>query len=270
MGRHWTALSQTASIWTFSRGKLVVIRNLKRRIARRVALFVFMAVGVVPIEIRAAALDTNLLVDPGFENVDLAVGGTFGSVKLIDWTGLGSSGNGFAYNYAQNYDNRFAGFVPPDNDPASSEDFYFNGGSSGDGSIGGVYQDVDLSTGPSAAAIAHGDAQFTLYGWFSSYLTQGDFGNLKVEFFDAGGTSLGSHQVSDSDVSQWTIEVVSDLIPSTTSRARVSAFGTAVSGEPDGYIDEISFSVSGVPEPASITALAIGLTSLVARRKRRN
>ena len=41
---------------------------------------------------------------------------------------------------------------------------------------------IDLSTGPTAAAIATGEAAFQLSEFFSSYAGDGDFGNITGRF----------------------------------------------------------------------------------------
>jgi hypothetical protein len=45
----------------------------------------------------AANLDTNLVVDPSFENVDLGTTGNYNSVKLNSWSD--GTQPGFAYSY---------------------------------------------------------------------------------------------------------------------------------------------------------------------------
>ena len=243
------------------------ITNLRQRIAKTIGTILIAAGIMVPGSIRAADLGTNLVVNPSFENVDTSVAGSFGSVQILDWQGAGAAGHGFAYNYAQNYDNRVGGFVPPGNDGASGEDYYFNGGSDVDGSLEGIYQDIDVSGGATGAAIAGGQATYNLSAYFSSYLTQGDFGNVSAEFFDAGGSSLGSVAVSDDDTSQWTLAGANGPVPIDTASVRIASVGTALSGNADGYVDNVSFSI--VPEPSSSLLVGFGFAAVAAVRRRK-
>ena len=56
-----------------------------------------------------------------------------------------------------------------------------------------VHQLVDLTAGTSlsAADIDGGRGKFTLSAWFSSYLTQGDYSDLLLEFLNAAGGVVG-------------------------------------------------------------------------------
>ena len=222
------------------------ITNLRRRIAAAL-----MAAGLaVPGVASAAPLDTNLVVNPSFENVDPSVGGASGSVLILDW-----QGNGFAYAYSQDYDN--GGPL------AGGGDYYFNGGN-GDGGQP-IFQDIDVSTGASAAEIAAGTAGYDVSAFFSSYLTQGDFGNVTVRFLDAGEVELGSGTLSDSDTSTWTSETLRGAIPQQTALVRLESQGTAVAGAPDGYVDLVDFRVVHGLAALDLFLAAVVVAGLLAR-----
>jgi hypothetical protein len=201
-----------------------------------------------PAAAQAANLDTNLVINAGFENVDINTSlGGYNAVRILDWND--GSGDAFAYSHNGALDG--AGATIPDyanggiytggTAPAGTGSFYFTSNATpGDVTAPGQFsQNIDLSTGPSATLIAAGEAAVTLGANFSSYLGNRDFGTLHVDFLNAGGTSLGTAQVSDSDTSTWTRDTSAGLIPVGTATARVSVFGTPLSGGPDGYIDNV-------------------------------
>jgi hypothetical protein len=197
----------------------------------------------------AANLDTNLVINPGFENVDINTIGGIRSVKILDWT-TGTK-TGFAYSHDGSI-NGLGGVVPDyaNGGPlAGGGHFYFTSNATPapnpDISAAGQFsQDVDVSGGASGTLIATGTAAYKISGFFSSYLTNGDFGNLHIDFRNASNASLGTAVVSDNDVSTWSQNFRGGLIPVGTATVRVSVFGTALSGGPDGYIDNVDFQVS--------------------------
>lgn len=213
-------------------------------------------------QVNAAELDTDLVVNGGFENVDTNQPGINGSVRILDWSGVA----GFAYNYGQNYDN--GGPL------AGGGTYYFTPNASLPDitAPGQFFQDIDVSTGPSAAAIAAGLGQYNLSAFMSSYMDEGDFGSIHADFRDGVGSSLGFALISDNDPSTWTLVSASGLIPVNTATVRLSVFGTAIVGGPDGFVDNVLFSVSQVPEPSTAALATIGLATagLVRLRRRSN
>jgi hypothetical protein len=196
---------------------------------------------LTPAMLRAANLNTNLVVNPGFENVSFGTTGTYGSPLILDWGGPKQS---FAYSHD------LTGDVPDyaNGGPlAGGGSFYFTGNATPNDNIDGpgqVFQDVDVSAGPSGALIATGAAAFKLGAFFSSYLAQGDRAHLHVEFLNAANASLGTAEVIDNDPTQWTQNFVGGLVPTSTAKARISVFGVAVVGGPDGYIDNVDFQIT--------------------------
>ena len=219
----------------------------------------------------AANLNQNLVINGDFEHVDLATVGAYNGPKILDWVGTarspfayshdGSSSNfGVVPNYAD-------GAAPPPVAPATSNHWYFTSNTTAAaGGIyinapGQVYQDVDVSTGDSAAAIAIGLASFKVSANMSSYLNDSDLGHVHLDFRNSVGASLGTAILDDNDPGSsnvWdatpatgTIDPVmlTGGIPAGTTLVRVSIYGTRSAGGPgpDGYIDNVDFRLVNAP-----------------------
>jgi hypothetical protein len=125
-----------------------------------------------------------------------------------------------------------------------------------------VMQLVNLtnSTGLTGEEIDAGFGQFTFSAWFSSYLTQGDFSTVTLEFLDEVGSLTGDPAVLGgqefvanipigsngryTDAKQWAQDSRTGIIPWFARTARVTAAaGTPRSGAPDGYVDLVSLDV---------------------------
>ena len=222
----------------------------------------------------AAPLGTNLVVNGGFENVNLQSTGAYNGPPILDWLGAGA----FAYSHDGSASS--GGVVPNYADgapPPGAGHWYFTS-NNGPGPLndinakGQFFQNINVSTGPSAAAIATGTAQYNLSAFMSSYLNDADFGNVHIEFFNASNASLGTASIFDADFGPnniWNQTSLSGLIPIGTANVRLSLFGTVTAGTggADGYIDNVVFSVNAVPEPGMI-GLAGGLVALVLSRRR--
>ena len=204
---------------------------------------------MLPVAANAASLDTNLLVDPGFEDVNTTTG-AYGSLELNSWTD-GTVTSNFTYASGQ-YD--LGGPLP------GGGDRYFtsNGGDDDKIAPGQAAQNVDLSAGDTAAEIAAGTAAFNLSAFMTSYAGS-DVAHINVEFLDGGGGSLGAFDIADADNSTWTLNSIAGAIPAGTVTARVSVYGDANASGPDGYLDNASFSVSQIPEPTSMALAGLGL-----------
>ena len=204
------------------------IANLKKCVAR-----LLVAAGLLtPGAAQAALLNTNLVLNPSFEDVDLdTVIGGYDARLVLDW-----EGGGGAYAYTQEYDNG----EPPD----GAGERYFSSNSH-DSSIS---QDIDVSAGPSGSLIASGTAQYSLTAFFSSYATQGDYGVATIEFREQD-TVLDDDFMEDSDTTLWTRESLTGTIPARTKTVRITLEGVAQEGGPDGYIDLVDFQVVGEAGP---------------------
>lgn len=215
-------------------------------------LIITLAAGglIAPGAVYAANLNTNLLINAGFENVDLGTVGDADGPKILDWTTTGGI-SAFAYAHAgaggQGMDYANGGPL------AGGGQYYFTAGNGFTGgnvtpvninAAGQFYQDIDVSTGPSGALIASGGAAFKVSAFFSSYLAQGDFGSVNANFFNSSMTSLGNVTFRDTTTNTWGQDFLGGIIPVGTATVRVSIFGTALAGSPDGYIDNVDFQVS--------------------------
>lgn len=220
---------------------------------------------MIPSAANAANLDTNLIENPGFE----IVGTTLGTGAYLDDPNS-SWMDGTATDYAYTHASGFA------NGTLAGGDVYFfsSNYATGVGDVlgpGVVAQSIDVSTGDTAATIAAGQAAFSLSGYFSSYADDGDAGVMELEFRDSGGTAIGAPVViSDSDTTDWTFESTSGLVPVGTESLYLSLYGIIGAGGPDGYIDNVSLTLTQVPEPGSVFLVGFGLAGagVLASRRR--
>jgi hypothetical protein len=227
------------------------VTDLRRKLRAALAAGGLLAPGFA----HAADLNTNLVLNPGFENVDIntevQVAGsnpaTF-AVKINDW---GGTKMGFAYSH----NGMMTGTGGPIRDYANGGplagggNFYFTSNATPAPSPditgpGQFSQDIDVSTGASGNLIASGNAAYKVGAFFSSFSTDGDFGNIHLDFLNSSGSSLGTAVVSDNDPSTWTQNFRGGPIPAGTAKVKLSVYGTALAGGPDGYIDNVDFQVT--------------------------
>ncbi|MBA4104643.1 MAG: hypothetical protein C0485_02715 [Pirellula sp.] len=220
----------------------------------RSKLAVTLAAGgmLTPAAARAANLNTNLVANPGFELVDSGTVGAYNAPSILNWSG----GPGFAYSH-----NPGVTGIPDyadGADPPGAGNWYFTannnpGSLTGDFRAPGLlYQDIDVSAGPTAAAIVAGKGRANLSAWMSSYLNDNDFGKVRVDYLDAGDVSQGFAEISDSDpgpANVWSLNSGSGAISVGTTKLRVSLFGGVVNGGTDGYIDLVDVQVSQTANP---------------------
>jgi hypothetical protein len=221
----------------------------------------------------AAPLNTNLVLNGDFENVNLESTGAYNGPQILDWTGMS------AFAYSHDGSSSSTGVVPNYADgaqPPGAGHWYFTSNNAGPTDINAparFFQDIDVSAGPTAAAIASGTAGYDLSAFMSSYLNDTDIGHAHIDFLDAVGGSLGTAQLSDPDFGPnnvWNLNSLSGLVPVGTATMTLSLFGTRTAGGagPDGYIDNVALTITVVPEPGGL-ALAAGLSGLTLGRKRR-
>jgi hypothetical protein len=200
---------------------------------------------ISPTAALAANLDSPLVLNGTFESVDPLITGDYGAPKVLQW-----SGTGFAYSH--NGTNGVPDYADGA-DPPGAGNWYFTTNNQPDAGTGDirdpdvVFQDIDVSAGASGTQIASGEAAVRLSAFFSSYLNDNDFGNVHVQFKNAGGTTLGTAQVSDLDPGPdnvWSLSSGAGVIPVGTTSLRVSLFGTVVNGGTDGYIDNVDVQVT--------------------------
>jgi hypothetical protein len=235
---------------------------------------------MTPIASRAAGLDVNLVTNGNFESVDLNTTGGYHGPRVLSWTGPS------LFAYSHDGSSSSTGVVPDyadGADPPSAGHWYFTPNNTGVSDPTDVhdpntyFQDIDVSSGATAVAIASGQATFNLSAYMSSYLNDTDFGNVSVDFRNSGGGSLGVATISDPDFGPnnvWSLSSLSGAVPVGTASVRMSLYGTRTAGGAgaDGYIDNVDFRISGVPEPTSIALAGGGVFSGVLgffRRRRR-
>lgn len=150
---------------------------------------------------------------------------------------------------------------------------FFHGGNV---AINTLTQVVEVFAGD-IAAIDAGQATFTISGWFGGWSGQDDNATLVANFRDAGGSILGSSEVLGGFLSADRGGVSSML---SDSAAGTLAVGTRsiefvltsnrVGGGSynDGVADNLQF--AAVPEPFTMSALALGLAAIARKRARKN
>jgi hypothetical protein len=222
------------------------VTNWRRKLAQTLVASGLLA----PAALHAQSLDTNLLVNPGFESVDITISGEYGAVKVLNWTG-----NGFAYSHHPEIT------TVPDYgegaDPPNAGNWYFTSNEQADATTGDIrtpgvfYQDINVSAGAAGAQIASGEASVRLRAYMTSYSSDSDAGNVHVEFRNSNGVALGSAQISDPDFGPdnvWSLTTGAAVIPATTTTLRVSLFGTPRNSGADGYIDNVDVQVGNAAD----------------------
>ena len=211
------------------------VTNWRRKLAASLV-----ACGLLgPCAVKGANLDTNLVANPGFEDVDVGTTCCYlgAAVKINSWTS--GSIPGFAYNYGLGFD---------DGGPLAGGGTYFFGPASGDNAVygkvlnpGEVSQNLAVSTGATGAKIATGEAAVVLSGFFTSYNGQNNrHGTMQVDFLNAGGTSLGSTLISSLKTpNPWHQERGAVLVPVGTATLRTSLYGDNFNA----YIDNVDVRV---------------------------
>lgn len=245
---------------------------------RRFAMTLIAGGMLTPAMAHSASLGVNLVVNGGFENVNLATTATYHSPLVLDWTGP----NMFAYSHDGSSSS--TGVVPDyadGADPPGAGHWYFTSNNTGVASPTSVfdpdvyYQDISLSSGASGAAIAAGLAQYDLSAYMSSYLNDTDFGNVRAEFRNAASLPVGSVTISDTadagPNNVWNLTAATGMVPVDAASVRISLWGTRSAGGAgaDGYIDNVDFRLRAIPEPATGVMAAFGAMAFGWLRRRR-
>jgi len=249
------------------------IVNLKKKIGAAL-----LAAGMItPGAAYAAGIGVNLLVDPSFED-DVAAGGVegvFGSRALTSW----SDGSliGYSYRYDQGFDRPGIFANDPLLNPPAPGLTYFAANFTGDpldidaSAPGEVMQRVDVSSGDSAAAIAAGQAEYLLSGYFGAYSsTATDTVTLYLDFLNIGGSSLGTASLEGGGP-DWNLQDASGPIPVGTTMVEVSVFETVEANNGLVYMDLANFAINQVPEPSSVLLAGLGIVGMgILRRKQKS
>lgn len=200
----------------------------------------------------SAPLDTNLVINASFENVDVFVPGPYSSVLLLDWYDAQFDDNDiFAYAYSTGYSGS--------NIPAGSGDyFYFGGVDSSPGELL-IFQQFDVSGGDTGALIATGNAYFDVRAYFSGYLEQNDSNFVTAFFLDGGGNEIGSETIGGADFvlnlgitdgqRDWGEDRRGGLIPAGTQSVLIGIGASDSDAYHDGYVDLVDFQVTATRPP---------------------
>lgn len=208
----------------------------------------------------AADLDTNLVIDGSFENVDVNVPGPYTSVLLLDWLDAQfDDDDAFAYPYSSNYSGV--------NIPAGAGDYHYCGGFDTSADEIQIFQQVDVSTGEAGSLIASGSAYFDLRAYFSSYLQQNDSNYVTAVFLDSGGNEIGSETIGGTDFVQnlgitdgqrnWGEDRLGGLIPAATRSILIGIGASDADGNHDGYVDLVDFRVTATRPPVPPSTFTI-------------
>jgi hypothetical protein len=234
---------------------------------RRFAMTLIAGGILAPTSAHAANLGVNLVVNGDFENVNLATTGEYNSPLVLDWIGP----NLFAYSHDGS--SSATGVVPDyadGADPPGAGHWYFTPNNTGGAPFTSVfdpdvyYQDISLSSGATATAIAAGAAQYDLSAYMTSYLNDTDFGNVRAEFRNAASAPVGSVTISDTadagPNNVWSLVGATGMVPVDAASVRVSLWGTRTAGGEgaDGYTDNVDFRIRAIPEPSTGALAALG------------
>lgn len=140
---------------------------------------------------------------------------------------------------------------------------------------------VSLISGDvTALALDAGGISYNFYAQFSTYKDQADFAQVTVTFLNASNTAISSVSLggqafttaltpSGNVVKEWKADTSSGLIPAGARSVSFAVTETKSAGGTniDGYLDNVQFSASPVPEP-SAAVLALGALGLAWRRRR--
>jgi hypothetical protein len=225
---------------------------------------------LVPSAAQSAGLNTNLVTNGDFENVNLAVTGAYNGPLVLGWTGP----NLFAYSHdGSSSSTGVVADYADGADPPNAGHWYFTPNNTGGAAFTDVhdpdvyFQDISVGTGDTGAAIAAGQAQYNLSAFMSSYLNDTDFGNVRVEFKNGGGGSLGIVTISDPDFGPdnvWSLTSTAGVVPIGTASLRVSLYGTRTAGGAgaDGYTDNVDFRIARIPEPCTVAFAGMGIAAI--------
>lgn len=224
----------------------------------RKALISAAVTGLLPTGGKAANFNVNLTLNPSFETVT--------GRDAANW-----SGNVTTYLYSQAYTGPA---------PTGAGLVYWNGG----GADPLATQLVDLAA--NSAQIDAGLIGYELRAFFSTYLGQLDYANVRAIFLDGSNAQVGSAAIGGaafvaaipggSGLRDWAEDTDSGLLPAGTRTVRLELDGEkqpGVGAAADGYVDLVNFQIAQVPEPGTLSLLGVGMASgwfLTRWRRRRN
>jgi hypothetical protein len=232
--------------------------------ANTAAFAALLATGLAPHFASAAPLDTNLIV-----NGDAEAGAGSNSGAVVPVPGWATTSNFTAVTWSA------GGGFPTATDPGPADrglNFFAGGPGT---ALSSATQLIDLSA--NSATIDAGQLQYELSGWLGGFSSQGDNAVLTATFLDLnGGTlsfaTLGPVTATDRiNQSGLLLRDTEGFVPAGTFSVEVRLELTRLDGSyNDGYADNLSFSVSAVPEPGTWAMLGSGLVLLGFGARARN
>jgi len=145
---------------------------------------------------------------------------------------------------------------------------------------------LTAGSGVSAGQIDSGAASYDFRAQFSTYRFQGDYAQVSITFRDAANAAVGSPVILGgdaftaalssgpnpllSDARAWGESAMQGIIPAGARTLDVVLSGTKGAGGAaiDGYVDNVSFTVAVIPEPAAFALGAFGCVLCLRRRRR--
>lgn len=212
-----------------------------------------------------AAFGTNLIINPGAEaGSGNANGDAVGAGNVPDWS---NTAEFTVVQYGPDYGFPTAG----DPGPADRGTNFFAGGP--DNSLSWAEQTIDVSF--ASAQIDGAGVNYSLSGWLGGFLDNGDNAVLTAEFRNGasvlGSASIGPVSASDrGNATALLFREATGVVPVNTDGVRFLLTMTRPGGSVynDGYADNLSFTLTPVPEPGPWLLTLAGL-ALVALRVRR-
>ena len=112
--------------------------------------------------------------------------------------------------------------------------------------------------------------------WGGDAMLGDTFGSVLLEFFDGGGSVIGSALESarvdaNTTADVWNLLTISGTAPTGTATAKITLQHVQPTGGNFGgsvFFDDAHLTFTGVPEPGSMTLLMLGGLGLFARRRR--
>jgi hypothetical protein len=122
-----------------------------------------------------------------------------------------------------------------------------------------------LTRAITTAQIDSSQGQYTASAWFSTYLGQNDYSDLTLQFLDVsqspietpvalGGAAFVAALPGGSGLRAWGQDAKSGLIPSGARYASITTVSTALSGQPDGYVDLVSLDITAGFVPVQVAS----------------
>jgi len=197
----------------------------------------------------ASALD--LVIDGSYESSTNSLSGVVGTSPGSGGEPEGGWTAFTSYTYAANY-------TQPG--PAGCGQVYLR-------PYGGpVSQTVTLARAITGAQIDSTTGAFNASAWFSTYLGQNDYSTLTLQFLDVsmvpvgnpitlGGATFVAAIPGGSGPRAWAKDTRTGVVPVGSRYATITTVATAMSGQPDGYVDLVSLDVTAgfVPVSATLT-----------------